>query len=189
MTRRIHRLISVTITVFLVFSHMAAFAQEARLTDITVTNTRDDLLVYLHVEGAFREKTKKAILSGVPTTFSFHIKLYQTRGFWLDRNLADIKAVHTIKYNTLKNDFVITRSWDSNSPVTTQSFSEAQTLMTEINSLNVISLNKMEKGRQYQIRAKAELSKRTLPFYLHYVLFFMSLWDFKTDWYTIDFVY
>ena len=40
-----------------------------------------------------------------------------------------------------------------------------------------------------QIRAKAELSKLTLPFFLHYVFFFVSLWDFETDWYTIDFIY
>ena len=48
-----------------------SFAQNSALTNIIVTNTRDDLLVYLTVEGAFREKMKKAILSGVPTTFSF----------------------------------------------------------------------------------------------------------------------
>ncbi|NQT10914.1 MAG: DUF4390 domain-containing protein, partial [Desulfobacteraceae bacterium] len=41
----------------------------------------------------------------------------------------------------------------------------------------------------YQIRAKAELGKLTLPFYLHYILFFVSLWDVETDWYTIDFIY
>jgi hypothetical protein len=28
-----------------------------------------------------------------------------------------------------------------------------------------------------------------LPFYLHYVLFFLSFWDFETDWYTVDFIY
>ena len=39
------------------------FAQEAKLTNIVVTNTRDDLLLYLNVEGAFREKMKDAILS------------------------------------------------------------------------------------------------------------------------------
>ena len=61
--------------------------------------------------------------------------------------------------------------------------------MTEIDSLPVIALKDLERGRQYQIRAKAELNKLTLPFYLHYVLFVVSLWDFETDWYTIDFIY
>ena len=35
-----------------------AFAQNATLTNIIVTNTRDDLLVYLNVEGAYRKDEK-----------------------------------------------------------------------------------------------------------------------------------
>ena len=81
------------------------FAQEAKLTNIIVTNTRDDLLVYLSVEDAFREQTKKAILSGVPTTFSFFITLYRPRNLWLDNKIAAIKATSTVKYNNLKKEF------------------------------------------------------------------------------------
>jgi hypothetical protein len=33
------------------------------------------------------------------------------------------------------------------------------------------------------------MSKTTLPWKMHYVLFFVSLWDFETDWYTIDFIF
>ncbi|MBN1930312.1 MAG: DUF4390 domain-containing protein [Desulfobacterales bacterium] len=165
------------------------FAQEAILTNIIVTNTRDDLLLYLNVEGAFKEKMKTAILSGVPATFSFFTNLYQVRDLWFDKKIADIKVTHSIKYNNLKKEFFIRRSWESGEPIVTQSFEEAQKLMTEIDSLKMIPLGKLEKGRQYQIRAKAELNKLTLPFYLHYILFFISLWDFETDWYTIDFIY
>ena len=166
-----------------------AFAEEAMLTNIIVTNTRDDLLLYLNVEGAFREKMKNAILSGVPASFSFFTTLYRKRDMWLDKKIADIKITHTIKYNNLKKEFVVKRSWENGKPLVTQSFTEAQKLMTEIDSLKIVSLGKLEKGGEYQIRAKAELSKLTLPFYLHYVLFFVSLWDFETDWYTIDFIY
>ena len=166
-----------------------AYAQDAILTDIIVTNTRDDLLVYLTVEGAFREKMNNAILSGVPTTFSFFISLYQERNLWLDKEVADIKITHTLKYNNLKKEFVVKRSWENGDPLVMQSFDEARKLMTEIDSLKIVPLRMLEKGRRYQIRAKAELSKLTLPYYLHYVLFFVSLWDFETDLYTIDFVY
>ena len=166
-----------------------AFAQDARLTDIIVTNTRDDLLVYLNVEGAFREKMKTAILSGVPATFSFFISLYQNRNFWFDKKLADLKITHTIKYNNLKKEFSVKRSWENGVPLVTQSFAEAQKWMAEIDSLKIVPLNILEKGGHYQIRAKAELSKLTLPFYLHYVFAFVSLWYFETDLYTIDFIY
>ena len=71
----------------------------------------------------------------------------------------------------------------------TQSFEEAQKWMAEIDGLKVVSLSKLEKGQRYQLGAKAELNKMTLPFYLHHVLFFVSLWDFETDWHSIDFIY
>lgn len=171
------------------FVQSLAFAQNAVLTNIIVTNTRDDLLVYLKVEGAFIEKMEKAILSGVPTTFSFYLSFYQVRNLWFDSKIKDIKVTNTIKYDNLKEEFIVKRSWEKSGPQVTRSFGEAQNLMTEIDSLKVIPLKQLEKGGHYQIRAKAELSKVTLPFYLHYVLFFVSLWDFETDLYTVDFVF
>ena len=167
----------------------AGFSQDAILTNITVTNTRDDLLLYLNLEGAFREEMNKAILSGVPSTFSFFAILNRTRNFWFDRSIADIEVSHTIVYDNLKKEFTIKRSWKEDNPEVTKSFKEAKRWMTEITSLKIIPLNRLEKGEQYQLRVKAEVSKKTLPFYLHYILFFVSLWDFETDWYAIDFIY
>ncbi len=166
-----------------------AFAQEAVLKDIIITNTRDDLLVYLKVQGAFTEKIERAIMSGVPTSFSFLITLYRVRDLWPDEEIADLKLTNTIKYDNLKKEFRVTRSWKTDNPRIVKSFQEAKKLMTDIDSLRIVPLSQLKKGFQYQLRAKAELSKHTLPFYLHYVLFFLSLWDFETDWYTIDFIY
>jgi len=181
--------ICIVILIFYIIFPCNSGAQDAALTNIIVTNTRDDLLIYLTVEGAFREKMKNAVLSGVPTTFSFFIHLYRVRNLWPDKEIGELDISHTIKYNNLKKEFIITRSWENNQPIVTKSFEEARKLMSEVDSLKVAALNRLEKGSQYQIRAKAQLSKLTLPFYLHYVLFFVSLWDFETDWYTIGFIY
>jgi hypothetical protein len=166
-----------------------AFAQETSLANITVSNTRDDLLLYLTLEGAFSENLKKEILSGVPATFSFFAQLNSVRNMWIDNTIADITVIHVIKYDNLKKEFIVRRSWRNNEPEVTKSFAEAQKWMTEVNSLKIIPLRQLEKGQQYQLRTKAEVSKQTLPYYLHYVLFFVSFWDIETDWYTIDFIY
>jgi len=184
----LHKCVLLILAVVLAFQ-TAALAQDARLDDIIVTNTRDDLLVYLKVEGAFTEKMKTAILSGVVTSFSFIVELYRVRDFWTDAQVAAVTVTHTIKYNTLKKEFAVKRSWDDDNPLNTTSFDTARQLMSDVDSLKIIPLSRLEKGQRYQIRAKAELSKVTLPFYLHYVLFFISLWDFETDWYAIDFIY
>lgn len=176
------------IGMLLVFQPIS-FAEEAKLMDIVVTNNRDDLLLYLNATGAFRKKTKKVILSGVPITFTYLIALNQARAYWFDRSLVDIKVSHTIRYDGLKKVFEVSRSWDSANLIATNSFEEAQKLMVEIDSLKITALKTLQKDRHYQIRAKAELSKLTLPLQLHRVLFFLSFWDFETDWYTIDFTF
>jgi hypothetical protein len=165
------------------------YAQDARLSNIIVTNTRDDLLLYLTVKDAFPAKIEETVHSGVPATFSFLINLYEVRNFWLDRQIAEIKITNTMKYDNLKKNYTVTRTWESSKPHVVTSLAEARKLMTDVDSLTITPLGRLEKGKQYQIRVKAELDKLTLPFYLHYVLFFVSLWDFETDWYTIDFIY
>ncbi len=178
----------VCLTTFLLMTGIAR-AQDARLENIIVTNTRDSLLLYLTAKDAFSPKIIKAIQSGVPATFTYYINLYLVRGLWLDKEIAKIQVTHTMKYDNLKKEYVVSRSWDTNQPVVVKSIDAAQKLMTEVDSLQIVPLSQLERGRQYQIQAKAQLNKMTLPFYLHYVLFFVSFWDIETDWYTIDFIY
>jgi hypothetical protein len=85
---------------------------------------------------------------------------------------------------------VITRSEHSDKPVIVNTLSEAKRIMAEVENLRIAKLISLERNYRYQVRVKAELSKITLPFYLHYVFrFFLFLWDFETDWYTTDFIY
>jgi hypothetical protein len=177
----------IILTIF--FLHDFALAKDPRLINIIVTQPGDELLLYLNVEGAFTEEVEEAILSGIPTTFSFFIKLFQPRKLWFNKKISDLKIDITVKYSNLKKEFVVTRSWEVQKPLATQSLKEARTMMEKIEGLKIIKLSKLEKGRNYQIKAKAKLSKITLPFYLHNIFFFVSLWDFETDWYTIKFSY
>ena len=166
-----------------------AGAQEARLKNITISSTDEKLLVSMEIEGAFTQDVMEAILKGVPADFSFFVRLDRSRSWWVNEELADIEATHTIKYDNLKKEFSVYRSWIDQKPILTQSLAEAQALMTKIERLTILDIDQMQKNQQYELRAKAELSKMTLPFYLHYVFYFVSLWDFETDWHSVVFVY
>ena len=164
-------------------------ADEATLSDIIVTNTQDDLLVFFNIQGSFTREMEEAILNGIPATFTIIIRLYRTRTIWFDASISSIRLQHTIKYDSLKNEFRVTRSADPENELVTKDFEVAKKAMTEIRNIEVIQLKELEPGARYQLRVKAELEKVKLPLYLHYVLFFVTLWDFETDWYTIDFTY
>ena len=76
-----------------------------------------------------------------------------------------------------------------NETILVHDFDEVKKLMSGIRGLRVSELDKLKKGKSYQVRMMAELDKIRLPLKLHNVFFFLSLWDFETDWYTLDFVY
>lgn len=161
----------------------------AALTNIKLANTRDDLLTYFEVENAFTLKTAEAVKKGIPTTFTFYVVLYKATSSFFDKKIADIRIQSTIKYNSLKEEYTVSRPWKKEAPLITKSFEEATDWMAEVNNLKVVPLDEIVKGDKYQIRIKAELEKVTLPLSLHRILFFVSFWDSATDWYVINFTY
>ncbi len=176
------------LTVFF-FSSPVTAEENAVIENIKLANTRDDLLSYFDVNQAFTEKINQAVLNGIPTTFSFYVNLYKTDGSWFDKKISSIQIKSTIKYNSLKKEFSVLRPWKNEKAFITQSFEEAKSLMTDIDNLKIIRLAQLVKKDKYQLRIKAELDKVTLPLSLHYVLFFVSFWDFETNWYVINFTY
>ena len=170
-------------------STIPASADEVYLSDIVITNTKDHLIAYFNVNKCFTSEMNRAIESGLNTTFRFFITLYEKKDFWWDRKIVDVEVRHSIKYDNLKKNYEVRLSEQNNKTITVKNFEKAKRLMAEVPMLKVTPLGKLKEGGHYQIRMMAELDKIRLPFYLHHVLFFLSLWDFETDWYTVDFKY
>jgi len=166
-----------------------AMAREAYLSDFVVTNTRDHLLVYFTVNNCFTPEMNNAIESGIETTFTFFVQINEKRDLIWDKKIADLEVNHSIKYDSLKKTYSVRFSEDNNREVTARTFEEAKKLMAEIVALKVVPMHQLKKGKRYQLQMMAQLDKIRLPFYLHYVFFFLSLWDFETDWYAVDFRY
>ncbi|OGP51106.1 MAG: hypothetical protein A2Y79_03170 [Deltaproteobacteria bacterium RBG_13_43_22] len=165
------------------------WSRQAQIADSIVTNNQEYLLVYFITKGCFTPEMNKAIQNGIPTTFTFLIELYQPRSFWPNKRIASLKLHHTIKYDSLREEYSVLLSERGNQTFTVKEFSKAQEMMADVSNIQLILLKNLERNNQYQLRIKAELNKVRLPLYLHYLLFFVSLWDFETDWYVVDFIY
>jgi hypothetical protein len=177
------------VLVGLFFAASPVHGKKASLTDIVVTNTRDDLLIYFTVNNCFTPQMNTAIESGINTTFTFYIKLYEKRTLLWDKVIAQAEISHSIRYDQLKNVYEVKLSESNGKMRVVKSFDEAKKLMAEVTALKLTPIENLHKGGRYQVAMMAELEKVKLPLYLHYVLFFVSLWDFKTGWETMDFRY
>jgi hypothetical protein len=178
----------ILLSLFLLKQNMA-FAHEIKLANLDIFSNRDDLQIYVNLQGAFQDKIKQYILIGVPAQISFFVTLYKVRDMWIDEKIADLKITHKINYNALKKEFIIRRSWEKENLRITNNFIEAQRLMSNIDHLKVVSLSRLEKDWKYQIRVKAEVSKDTQSSYLPKVHNYASKWNLETQLYTIDFIY
>ena len=153
------------------------------LSDIVVTNNRDFLLLYFKVKDCFTDDINKAIRNGILTTFTFYIRLYEERPWSPDKKLVEIEVKHSIQYDSIKKLYELRLTEKGNQSIWLSDLDEAKRLLSSINSLKVSPLRYILKDRRYRIKMMVELDKLRLPFKLHYVFFFLSWWDFKTDWY------
>jgi hypothetical protein len=157
--------------------------QEAGIQGVKVVRNRGNLEVGFTLENCFSAKMEEAIFSGVPTTFQFHIILRKNRKFPMFRKaLLDIVFEHTIKYDRLKDRFEVRLPEQGDSEVVFKDFEEAKTAMRTVKNLPIMPLWRFTESGSYQLLVKAELSKFHLPLFFRYILFFISLWDFQTNW-------
>ncbi len=171
-----------TLAVF--FQASACYGQEADITDFTVSNSENHLLLYLTVTDWLTDDMKAAIQNGIPITFAFSVELFATRSNWPDKKIKEYEFTHTMAYDNLKKEYLITRNEKEDTRITA-SFEEAVKLMSEINGFRVMPLDELDPLRSYTLRAKAKLARKTLPSTFHYLIPFSSPWDFETDWHEL----
>ncbi len=176
--RRLSR--SIFIVLFLLTGW--AFASGAELANIVVRNSADELLIDITLKGVFTEEMKAALTKGIPVDIAFSISLFEAHNFWFDKKMISKTAIHQIRFDTLKKEYKIWRSWEKRGFRVEIDSEEAQRILSEIKGLKVIPLKRLEKGVHYQLRIKSELNDRS-----H--LFSGTPWEFETDWYTINFIY
>ena len=160
---------------------LSAFCQKASIKEVTVRGTNGGWKVSFDVEKCFTQKMEEAIQSGIQTTFTFYINLYQKRGWWKDRKVASVEFHHTIQYHPIQKIYQVALE-ENPSSLTISSMEEAKKLMSKVKELKIRSSSPLEPGVPTYFRIKAELDPVRLPLRLEYLFFFVSLWDFETDW-------
>jgi hypothetical protein len=158
------------------------YAQNATITDFTVSNSESQLILYLTVTDCFTDDMESAIHNGIPATFTFYVDIYKKRANW--KKIGEHEFNHIMEYDSLKKEYRIQREEKGDSKLTT-SLDEAKTFMSEINGFKILPLEKIKSDASYSIKVKATLTRKTLPLYFHYLIPFTSLWDFETEWHEL----
>ncbi len=168
---------------------LADEGEEPYITDILITTSQTHLLLFCSIKSSLTPEMIEGIHTGIPITFTFLVELEQVKSRWFDKTLAEMTIQHTLVYDSLKEQYQVHRSEITANPLVTDSLDKAMEAMVELNGLRIINSDEMKPDAPYAINVKATLAEKTLPLYMHYIIPFISLWDFETDWRTIEFRY
>jgi hypothetical protein len=157
-------------------------APAAEVTDLIINNSQGHLLLSLHIRDALTKEAGEPATDEVSSTIVFSIALYQVNHFWFDKKVAHQTATNTLKYDPLKKEYSLMRSWNSGPPMVVADLDQAGELMTEVKDLKVVPLARLKKDRTYQIRVQAVCQDEN-------AFIFGPSGCFKTDWYTVDFTF
>jgi hypothetical protein len=160
---------------------LSAFCQKASIKEVSVKGTNGAWEVGFYVENCFTEKMEEAIQTGIRTIFTFYLNLYQKRSWWKDRKVASIEFHHSIQYDPIRGEYHVTLEEKRSSHITSN-MDEAKRLMAMVKEVEVRPSTPLNPGIPTHLRIKAELDPVRLPLRLEYLFFFVSLWDFETDW-------
>lgn len=163
-----------------VFSSFNSYAEEAKISTFIINKNKKNISLSFSTENAFSEEILDLIQSGIPVSFSFDIQIEEHRNYLPDKVIYNQEIIHKLKYSTLTKTFFVIKPYISEEPYVINSQKRAESEMTSVTDFK-IELPKEYKGL-YTVYVRARLQEITLPFYMHKIFFFLSAWDFKTDW-------
>ncbi len=171
------------------FADQEDTVKEAAVTDIILTTSEKELIMFAVLENGYNKEMIQGLHSGIPIHFSFFVELIQVEKNWPDKELVSMEFRHILTYDMLKEIYRVELEEATKKDSTFKTLAKAQKTVNEINNLKIFKLDQLKPNQSYQLKIKAELFKKTLPLNLHYIVPFISWWDIKTDWHTIDFKY
>lgn len=168
---------------------VAASEPTPEIKDIIVTTSDNNLLLFATVKNSFTQEMIEGVRNGIPVVFTYYLELVKTSSNWLDTTLVESTVTRTMTFDSGKQEYRVAFSDQNGKVVTTIDLEQAKLLMAEINGIKVIDLTRLVRDAPYAIHFKVTLKKGSLPLGLHRLLPIPALWDFETDWRTIEFRY
>lgn len=141
------------------------------------------ILVSAALDPGLSPQMEDDIRKGISKDLYYYVVLKQRQKLWFDEEKAAVTVKYSIKYNLLKQEYVVTARLPSG---TTQSvfpdFESARGMVSQIDRIPVAGIDRLRRQKPYLISVKAEMKAPQLPLYLDYFLFFIPFLEIDTPW-------
>lgn len=144
-------------------------AENAELAALAVAVEGQQVLVTFVLRGAYDPSIAQSIDSGLPTSFTYDLRLVRKRKLWLDKTVRSSTIQVVAMYNALTREYLINTKHDGNlvGSRVVRDPAELEATMTRLERFAVFSVDPSALAgstneRPLVVRARAELGTRTI---------------------------
>lgn len=160
----------------------ASHADE-RIDRVTVTPRDGRLYVSAALTPGLASGTDDDLRRGLPKDLYYYLVLKQRQKNWFDEELVAVTVKYSLKYDLLKQEYVVSARLPSGTTQTiVPDFAAARELVSRVDHIPVAEIRRLSRRKTYVVSVKAEMKAQKLPMYLDYFLFFIPFLDIATEW-------
>jgi len=153
-----------------------AFAEAPQIEGLSATESAQKISVAFRLAGAFDlGELNKALESGLPTGFTYHVELFRKRHNWFDTNRAKATLEVVCTYDSRTKEYLLNYRRDGRL-VRSETFSDLEKLRRRMVTISEPDLFETEGTpiEKLRVRVRADVMQG----YLLYVI----PWDISTGW-------
>jgi hypothetical protein len=170
------------------FGFLATLALPAlAATRIAVTSASvapDDGVLELdaRVEITLPDDARRAIDAGLTLHLNYEIEINRVRRYWPDEGVASLQQSFELNYHALSQRYLV-RNLNTGEQLDFGTLQAALDRLAELRGLPLLDSLLLERGSTYDIRVRAELTLRSAPDSLSWLLFWTDDWSAASEWY------
>lgn len=160
-----------------------AWAGGERIDDLRIDYEDGRIVVSAVLKPGLTSSINHDIRKGISKDLYYYLVLKRRQNLWFDEEKAAVTIKHRIKFNLLKQEYVVTTRLPSGTTQTVlPDFESVRRLVSRVERVPVAETRQLQRRRAHLISVKAEMKAPQLPLYLDYFLFFIPFLEIDTPW-------
>jgi hypothetical protein len=172
-----------TIALFLLAISPSAYGADESIDQLSVKQQDGRIDVSAVLKPGLGSHLDDDLRQGLAKDLYYYLVLKQRQRVWFDEEIVAVTIKHSIKYDLLKREYVVTSRLPSGTTQTiVPDFKSARDLVSRVDHVPVADVRRLKRGKNYLVSVKAEMKAPQLPLYLDYFLFFIPFLEIDTEW-------
>jgi len=128
------------------------------------------------------ENGRRAIEAGLTLRLDYQIEIARVRRYVPDADIASLEQIYELSYHALSQRYLL-RNLNTGEQHDHGTLQAALDRLAEVRGLPLLDSSLLEPGSNYEFRVRAELTLRTAPDTLSWLLFWADDWSATSEWY------